>query len=388
MKKKHILAFFSTILIASMISACGNKDSLSPSTSPSENAAESAAENTSIDTESFVSTETDVQISNPWRDATKEEALRACPYLFTEPADAQNVHWQILEETSSADKDAGPLVQLDFDLDGMSFTARAQKTNQIEEDLSGMYFDWTYQEEITLSGWGDGNVKGKTYRFVDKDAQADLCTWYDTKHGISYSVSVVADDLDGFDIQAIAEELYDPSLHESNAGAQSESDHTPMDITGCDTFTQIVDRLDSGMGYVNTTLGGNDVLLVSSGTFDAEGNGKEPTAAIDAEVYLYVDGVPTYIGYIEAGGTAYPLCEKDGYLYVGGNHFVQQYTITQDALTLDCSAWVEYQTDGSETYFTTTNGSPDTKEVPDDSILNDFYTRMESANVLIFSVVE
>ena len=40
------------------------------------------------------------------------------------------------------------------------------------------------------------------------------------------------------------------------------------DITGCDTFTQIVDKLPAGYGYANVTFGGTDALLVTDYTYD------------------------------------------------------------------------------------------------------------------------
>ena len=70
-----------------------------------------------------------------------------------------------------------------------------------------MYYDWTQKDEITLKNWADGKMKGTYYRFVGDDEWADLCTWYDAEKGISYSVSVTSKDLDGFDLQAIAEAL-------------------------------------------------------------------------------------------------------------------------------------------------------------------------------------
>ena len=71
-----------------------------------------------------------------------------------------------------------------------------------------MYYEWTQQDDVTLANWADGQMKGKYYRYIGKDEWADLCTWYDEETGISYSVSVSSKDLDGFDLQAIAEALY------------------------------------------------------------------------------------------------------------------------------------------------------------------------------------
>ena len=142
-----------------------------------------------------------VQIANPWRDVTEAEAGKMFPHTFGVPAGAENVSWSVMES------DAETLVQLSFDMYGDTFTAREQVTRDKGADNSGMYYNWTYQSDITLANWGDGQMKGKYYRFVGEEEWADLCTWYDVANGISYSLSVTSKDLDGFDLQAIAEML-------------------------------------------------------------------------------------------------------------------------------------------------------------------------------------
>ena len=54
-------------------------------------------------------------------------------------------------------------------------------------------------------------MQGKSYRAADDQGYMDLITWYDIEIGIAYSLSVGAKDLDGFDLQAVAEQMYDPS---------------------------------------------------------------------------------------------------------------------------------------------------------------------------------
>ena len=100
-------------------------------------------------------------------------------------------------------------------------------------------------------------------------------------------------------------------------------------MEGCDTFTQIVDGLEKGQGYANANLGGTDVLLVSSGTYTYE---EDFYAAIDAEIFFYNDGTPEYLGYVECGGTAYPLAVKDGILYVANGHSVKKMTVEDGKL--------------------------------------------------------
>ena len=91
-------------------------------------------------------------------------------------------------------------------------------------------------------------------------------------------------------------------------------------IEGCDTFTQIVDKLEAGKGYANTTVDETDVLLITSEPVEFE----DMTAAVDAEVFVYIDGVPAYAGHIQSGGSANPLTQKDGSIYSAGHHFVEK----------------------------------------------------------------
>ena len=144
-----------------------------------------------------------IQIANPWREITEAEARKIYSPSFSIPAGAENVSWSVM------DSESGALVELSFTLNGDSFTAREQKTDNRTEDISGMYYNWSQQTDITLANWSDGQMKGKYYRYIGEEEWADLCTWYDKEKGISYSLSVVSKDLDGFDLQAVAETLYD-----------------------------------------------------------------------------------------------------------------------------------------------------------------------------------
>ena len=149
------------------------------------------------------------QLANPWREVTEAEAKALCPRSFSVPAGAENVVWRVMDSAADPSGVPGALVQLSFELYGMEFTAREQVTGDEELDQSGMYYDWTYQLDETLKNWADGTMACHTYRHIGEDGYADLCTWYDTELGISYSVSVTAKDLDGFDLLAIAEALAD-----------------------------------------------------------------------------------------------------------------------------------------------------------------------------------
>ena len=143
---------------------------------------------------------------NPWREITAEEAEALCPGRLAVPVGAENVTWRALETAGNESGIPGTLVQLDFDLDGLSFTAREQLTGDPDADISGMYYQWTAQTEDKLSFWGD--MPCRSFRFIGEEGYADLCSWYDYSTYVSYTLSVTAEDLDGFDLLAVAEALH------------------------------------------------------------------------------------------------------------------------------------------------------------------------------------
>ena len=58
-----------------------------------------------------------------------------------------------------------------------------------------------------MKNWADGNLTAHLSRHVGETECVDLCTWYDIEAGVSYSLSTAAEDLDGFDLLAVAEAM-------------------------------------------------------------------------------------------------------------------------------------------------------------------------------------
>ena len=152
---------------------------------------------------------------------------------------------------------------------------------------------------------------------------------------------------------------------------EEESDDAPsIDISGCDTFTQIVDKkLTDGMGYANETIGDQDVLLVCSGAYDdLEGH----MAAIDAALFIYGDEGPVEIGSVSSAGTAYPLCIKDGQLYAAAHHWIARYTIEGNKLVVAEEAVENFDSDGNSVY---------------EGRFEELFGEMQEAQIINFSVV-
>ena len=181
-------------------------------------------------------------------------------------------------------------------------------------------------------------------------------------------------------------DAYDPAHFDVSEVYVAPEQKASVDITGCDTFTQIVDKLEDGKGYANATIGDTDVLLVSSGTYEWE-EGKY--AAIDADIFYYKDSVPTYLATLSAGGTAYPLAVKDGNLYVGGNHFMSSYLIDGGSLIELEEGYVKYDTDGNAQYFYRTCNSQfeDYDNATAQSRLEDLFDMHGGAEVIEFQTV-
>ena len=389
MKRKNLVAMVVAASMVFALAGCGKTES-------SYSAAEGFSMAEEV-TEAEAGTETETtQIGNPWHDCTEEEANAACTALFKLPEGATNVKWSMTDPVEP-DTLPGSMVQAVFTLDDLEYTARAQVTGDNNADTSGLYYEWTVTDDITFSTWRDGYMTGKYSRYFSDEETIDLIRWYDVELGVSYSLSTQAKDLEGFDLQAIADMMYDESKYglgdipDETAGAPeaaAEAEHVPMDITGCDTFTQIVDKLQAGQGYANANINGEDVLLVTEYTFD----NIDQIAAIDAEIYHYVDGAPAYMAYITAGGTAYPLSIADGKLYACGNHFAKKYTVLNGSLMLDQEAYVNYDSNGDATYFVTSdtgNSTPNGNgQVEDDLYMSAIYEEYMAGEIIEFNAVK
>ncbi len=172
---------------------------------------------------------------------------------------------------------------------------------------------------------------------------------------------------------------------EGNGEAQAGEHVMTTDMENCDTFTQIVDKLPKGAGYANVKLGDTDVLLVASGTYDnLDGN----MAAIDAEIFMYKDTIPTYLGYVECGGTANPLAIKDGCIYSSGHHFVNKSTVTDDKLVTVEEVWENFDTSGNATYTYDSDDGGDYSKVDAEPIFEELLGELEKAEVVNFFVIK
>jgi len=393
MKKKCIMII--AAVVAASLSACAGNNSIAVPEATTGAESTAAEETTEVQKESGTSeAEALVGLANPWRDATYDEAFDTISKLFKAPDGAENVKWSICETGKDENVIPGPLVQMTFDLDGMSFTAREQVTGDKAEDISGMHFDWTTTEDITLANWGDGTMAAKYHRYIGDRESVDVCTWYDIEYGASYSLSTTAKDLEGFDLQAVAEAIYDPS---TQPGANMPEDETipeekvDIDISDCKDFDQVIDKLSTDMGYAEIKMGGTKALLVTPGTF--KGDDKGTRAATIAEVFwIDKDNNLKDGGHVRSGGTANPLTAAGDYIYASGHHYVKRYTLKDDRLVIDLEASEKYDEKGNVTYHLCSElrdvDADANGEVKDDSALNDLNKEMWEADIIGFTVIK
>ena len=317
-------------------------------------------------------TEVVVGLPNPVSELDESEI----PTDIVAPEGATNIKW------SKIDVGDSPVIQLTFDYADQTFTAREQVTGDLFSDISGMYYTWTATEDVRLSNWAGGEMPATIYSYVGDDESAQLVTWYDIETGVSYSLSTTGADLDGLDIQVVADAIKAADFYDESMGADDV--HQPLNITECETFTQIVDRMPVGWAYANVTFGDTDALLVTDYTFnDPEMNKDE---AILADVYIYMDGVPTYRTTITSGGTAYPITSRNGKLYVGANHFVKAYDYENGEI-LENEAGVNYDENGNASYYVCENGG-EQESVGSDMEMNALYGEMFKGEIVSFNVIQ
>ncbi|MCR4843078.1 MAG: hypothetical protein K5840_07450, partial [Eubacterium sp.] len=70
-------------------------------------------------------------------------------------------------------------------------------------DISGYNYAWENEEEGEVSGLS-AVIKSAT----DGDQQVRVINWVDVVPGLSFSLATTGSDLDGLDIEVIAEQVY------------------------------------------------------------------------------------------------------------------------------------------------------------------------------------
>ncbi len=334
MKKRILNLTMVSMIAAALLAGCAG---YIPIPVPGESSQEAVSE------ESVSENENGTQIGNPWRETDEAGISEALNAMFIIPEGATDVHYSIMDEEL--------LVQADFSLDGLDYTARMKRSEEFE-DISGCYYKWDVDDEGDIFG-----SPSRSMRYLGDDETVDVFLWRDEAEGLMFSLATSAEDLDGFDIQAIAEQMYQPSF-----GGFMPSDFL-QEKTGKDVYAsydEVISELEKGQGYAFVTLSGydGDVLLITDYVYDnLDGN----MATIQANVYADYDGAVTNIGNVFTQGTAYPIACEDGLLYLGGNHSYETDWISSENHSIMVKDYIfeDFDSEGKSSYSGFLRETPD-----------------------------
>ena len=191
--KNTVLSLILAVLLVLSFSACGNGG---------ENISENGNEKIKESTENAETT-----VVNPVSVITENEAKADYPDLFRVPKEAKNVKWSRIMNPNSSAASVKPIIELRFDLDDRTFIARQEETGKTARFSHGLHYKWTASDPFKFVSKGGNSFSGTSYRYIGEGKYVDLSTWYDPVSQMSYSVSVSAENLDGFDLQAIVEAI-------------------------------------------------------------------------------------------------------------------------------------------------------------------------------------
>ena len=132
-------------------------------------------------------------IANPMQEITDAELIKTYSHGLVLPEGVTEAAYYLYN---------GDLFEIRFEKNGVSYAARTAVSDSCE-DISGMYYEWTMEDE-DLAHLG---LQGSAKRYVGEEETVDVVNWYDQENGVNYSLSAVAADLDGFDITAIVGQM-------------------------------------------------------------------------------------------------------------------------------------------------------------------------------------
>lgn len=175
-----------------------------------------------LDSLRFADTSAGMGLTNPWTESDKQGVAEATGFELTAPEGASEVAYSYMQE--------GGMAQLRFVMDETKWTYRAQMTNELT-DISGMAYEWTGEEEGSVA---NRNAVYFVYCAPEDGTEDDVqvVNWYDAVVGATYSLSAVSSDLDGMDIQAVAEMLFVPLQEDATDDPEQDRARELADFVG------------------------------------------------------------------------------------------------------------------------------------------------------------
>ncbi len=360
------------LLIASALVMCGCGKTAAPATQ----------DNTEAQTEEAA--EPAEATGNPWVTTDYNGIYDALGIWMFDPSGATNVNIQLDESDKLAE------MTFDYGEPVLSYVYRVKSTSAFE-DISGLYYEWDVEMDTPI-----GECEGICKRAIGDGETIDLCQWFDKEEGAMYSLSTSAADLDGFDISAIAMQIYSPVEEEYTGFMASNFLEDKLQKDVFSSFDEIIAGLDKGNAYATIRVYGldEDLLVIAESAYNnLDGN----MASIEGSIYRNVDGEVKNIGNVYSSGTAYPISlDKDGYIYSGGNHEVEVSCISEEttAIMAKVYAYETFDEQGNATYGGYIRNSnqlfgDETEIAEDDStVLPDLYKKFGEATPINYTVVE
>ena len=198
---KTILA--SSFLIAVTTACSSDKADYATSTPVDTN---ELTDETSADTESIDDTTSSgtpsATIANPWVESDKDGVYQATGFSLDTYEGATDIVYSYTTD--------GKLAQVTYTIDNNEWTYRVEATDSLE-DISGMYYEWDVDEKETLGGhdaqflaYSDAT---EDTEFIDDVFAVHVVNWYDETEGATHSLSVAGNDVNGLDIEVVAENM-------------------------------------------------------------------------------------------------------------------------------------------------------------------------------------
>lgn len=209
MRKKIVLAAVAISCMA-MAAGCGKSETAKETAAATEVATEVVTEEIGTGDEGDA-----IGMANPWIESDKTAVTVATNVELNVPEDAENVSYSYLTGEN--------LAQVTFTRGGENWIYRGVMANSFD-DISGMYYDWDNEEEVTVSG-----RKAVLYDHFSDTETVWMIDWYDAVPGVMYSLSVTAADseeLNGLDMQGMAEALFVPMQDEVDGDAAEAEETT------------------------------------------------------------------------------------------------------------------------------------------------------------------
>ena len=178
--KRFIVAPIAVLMFIFVFTACSGK--------PETNIDLQSGQTDNLTSSDFIS-----GVVNPLVESDSNGIMQQLGFALCLPDGAENVKYFIL---------SGDTEELRFTHNGLAYTARLKATAG-SEDISGMYYKWTNTLDDELEG-----CKCKMMRYNGDKGDIDVCLWYDAASGLMYSLTTSDSSLDGFDITAMALQVY------------------------------------------------------------------------------------------------------------------------------------------------------------------------------------